>query len=77
MTLITFIIPTIGRPSLLRAIESLYKQTVWDWKAIVVFDGIQPNISISDPRIKVLHCEKAGTGEIVNGQQKINGAGQV
>ena len=65
-------------PSLLKAIDSLYKQSVWDWKAIVIFDGILPNISISDPRaLKLKQCEKVGTGEIVNGQQKNNGAGQV
>ena len=58
MTLVTFIIPTIGRDSLQMAINSLYQQTIWDWKAIIIFDGIEPNINISDPRIKILKCEK-------------------
>ena len=77
MTLVTFIIPTIGRETLLRAVDSLYNQTIWDWKAIIVFDGIKPTVDISDPRITVTQCAKAGTGETVNGQQKNNGAGQV
>ena len=77
MTLVTFIIPTIGRETLLRAVDSLYKQTKWDWKAIIVFDGIKPTIDISDPRITITQCEKAGTGTIVNGEQKNNGAGNV
>ena len=77
MTLVTFIIPTIGRKTLLRALESLYKQTVWDWKAVVVFDGIEPTIGITDPRVTVIMCEKSGTKEMVNGEEKNNGAGEV
>ena len=77
MTLVTFIIPTIGRKTLLRALESLYKQTVWDWKAVVVFDGMEPTIEVADPRVTVLTCEKKGTHELVNGEQKPNGAGEV
>lgn len=77
MTLVTFIIPTIGRDSLQMAINSLYQQTIWDWKAIIIFDGIEPNINISDPRIKILKCEKSGTSEVAHGFQRNNGAGEV
>lgn len=77
MTLVTFIIPTIGRTSLQTAIDSLYKQTIWDWKAIIIFDGIEPNIKITDPRIKIMICEKLGTGEIAHGYERNNGAGLV
>lgn len=36
---ITFIIPTIGRESLIYTIESLYNLKIEDWKAIIIFDG--------------------------------------
>ena len=40
-TFITFIIPSIGRDTLLYTIESLYNLQISDWRAIVVFDGIK------------------------------------
>ena len=78
MTLVTFIIPTIGRDSLLRALESLFKQTVWDGKAIVIFDGIEPTITVADPRVTLITCEKKGITDVtVSGDQRNNGAGNV
>lgn len=77
MTLVTFIIPTIGRDTLQRSLQSLYAQTNRDWKAIVIFDGIDPNIVASDERVTITSCEKAGTCEVVNGVEKPNGAGHV
>ena len=38
---ITFIIPTIGRDTLLNSINSLFNQTIKEWKAIIIFDGIK------------------------------------
>lgn len=67
--MITFIIPTIGRDTLHRSLQSLEKQTNENWKAIVVFDGIEPNISVSNPKITVVRIEKNGVGK--------NGAGNV
>ncbi len=66
---ITFIIPTIGRATLIRTIESLLNQTVSEWKAIIIFDGIHANIRISDSRITILEIDKKGVGT--------NGAGNV
>jgi hypothetical protein len=40
--LITFIIPTINRYTLYSALESIYNQSVTNWKAIVIFDGCEP-----------------------------------
>jgi len=77
MTLVTFIIPTIGRDSLIQSITSLQNQTNQNWKAIVIFDGIEPTISIDDKRITITQCDKSGTSEIVNGLTKSNGAGNV
>lgn len=49
MSEITFIIPTIGRETLGLSISSLLKQDTQNWKAIIVFDGIEPNIKCIDP----------------------------
>jgi glycosyltransferase involved in cell wall biosynthesis len=51
---ITFIIPTIGRPSLLKTINSLLGQSDARWKAIVVYDGVAEDdrLTIVDSRIK-------------------------
>ena len=45
---LTFLIPTIGRPSLKATIDSLLSQTCQEWCAIIVFDEIEPNFAISD-----------------------------
>lgn len=39
--MITFLIPSIGRETLLRTIDSLYKQTNNSWECYVGFDGIR------------------------------------
>jgi glycosyltransferase involved in cell wall biosynthesis len=58
--LITFIIPTIGRATLIDSINSIISQTNKNWKAIVVFDGIEPTINIDDDRIKIIKINKTG-----------------
>jgi glycosyltransferase involved in cell wall biosynthesis len=57
---ITFIIPTIGRVTLSNSIQSLLNQTNNNWEAIIIFDGIKPNIEINDNRIKVIQIDKKG-----------------
>ena len=49
--MITFIIPTIGRISLTKTVDSLLKQSDVRWKAIIVYDGISRILLPSDPRI--------------------------
>jgi glycosyltransferase involved in cell wall biosynthesis len=66
--LITFIIPTIGRPTLVRTLESIQQNTDDDWNAIVMFDGIEPTLESEDPRIRIMSMEKIG---------KLNYAGRV
>jgi len=56
-TMITFVVPTIGRPTLTRAIASLYKQTISDWRAVVCFDNIKPTIESND---KIFVCRFSG-----------------
>ena len=70
-TFITFIIPTIGRLSLLESIKSLIEQDDTDWKAIIIFDGIKNNFEITDKRIKIIEIEKIGNLD------KKNSAGNV
>jgi glycosyltransferase involved in cell wall biosynthesis len=59
-TKITFIIPTIGRPTLQKTIECLLNQTCCEWKAIIIFDGISPTVSSSayDNRIQIIQKPK-------------------
>ena len=60
--MITFIIPTIGRNTLVDTINSLLYQTNNLWKAIIIFDGIAPTYTTTDDRIQILQCEKLGQG---------------
>jgi GT2 family glycosyltransferase len=57
---ITFIIPTIGRESLINSINSLIMLNDNDWKAIIIFDGVKNNLDIKDSRIKIIEIEKNG-----------------
>ena len=61
--LITLIIPTINRLTLIDTLESLENQTNPDWKAICVFDNVTPDDNIklkldSDPRFKYIILSK-------------------
>ena len=67
--LVTFIIPTIGRDTLTRTIESLEKQTNENWKAIIIFDGCSPTIELNSEKIQIIQIEKKGEG--------LNSAGNV
>jgi glycosyltransferase involved in cell wall biosynthesis len=60
MAEITFIIPSIGRPTLPRSIDSLKKLNINNWKAIIIFDGIDPTIEEKDSRITMLKIPKTG-----------------
>ena len=58
--LITFIIPSIGRSTLSRTLESIKQNTDADWNAIVMFDGVEPTLESDDPRIRIMRMEKIG-----------------
>ena len=60
MDIVTFIIPSKGRPSLSNTIESLKNQSKNIWKAIIIFDGINPTIIEHDSRITIMTIEKKG-----------------
>jgi len=57
---VTFIIPSIGRETLKRSINSLIEQTNDNWRAIIIFDGVKPNFEPTD-KIKVLSVKKIGS----------------
>lgn len=60
-TIITFIIPTIGRKTLERTILSLINQNNQNWKAIIIFDGVKNNINQNiDKRISIYEIKKQG-----------------
>jgi glycosyltransferase involved in cell wall biosynthesis len=71
MKYITFIIPSIGRDSLIKSVESIIAQSDSDWSIIIIFDGVYKNIDIIDSRIKYIEIEKTGN---IN---KMNSAGLV
>ena len=57
--IITFIIPTIGRTTLTRTVNSLINQTNSEWNAIIIFDGIE-KIEFPDKRITSISIPKTG-----------------
>ena len=52
--IITFIIPTINRLTLVRSLLSLLNQDIQNWKAIIVFDGCEPEPKIDHYLSKLL-----------------------
>jgi len=58
--MITFIIPTIGRQTLQNSINSLLNQTIKEWRALIIFDGIKSSIINKDKRIEIIEIEKLG-----------------
>lgn len=61
--MITFIVPSIGRPTLAETVQSINTQTSPQWEAIIVFDGVKPITDIaSSPKIQILEITKKGEG---------------
>lgn len=60
--LVTFVIPSLARPTLKRTLYSLINQKSNDWKAIVNFDGVENPTKYfeHDNRIKYIFNEKVG-----------------
>lgn len=71
---VSFIIPSLGRTTLKKSIQSLLEQINTDWNAIILFDGIDPpqidgltpNINyLNDKRFNVIVTEKIGHAGLV------------
>ena len=60
MSIITFIIPTIGRKSLEDTIKSLYNLENKNWNALIIFDGVKNNFQFQDNRLFFLEIDKIG-----------------
>ena len=56
---ITFIIPSLNRPTINRSVESLLNQTNPNWLCIIIYDGVD-GVEFNDERIKCLKIEKTG-----------------
>lgn len=59
MSLITFIIPSINRPTIENTIQSLLNQTNPNWECFVLYDGVIGK-EFDDPRVKTFNLEKLG-----------------
>jgi len=57
--LITFIIPSLNRLTIIRSIDSLLNQTNPNWRAIVIYDGVK-GTEFNDERIKIIELPKTG-----------------
>lgn len=64
---ITFIIPSLNRPTISRSVDSLINQTNPNWECIIVYDGVDGE-DFYDERIKTIRIEKTGTIGPFNGQ---------
>lgn len=68
--MITFVIPSIGRETLKRSLQSLIHQSNQEWKAIVGLDGVkieQLNDLPQDNRVQFLELEKSGRSGKIHG----------
>ena len=78
MSLVHFIIPSLGRSSLKRTLISLKQQTIPDWTAQVIYDGVLPTSVYfeEEKRIRHLFIDKqdGGAGAVRNiGLDKLYG----
>jgi len=60
MKKLTFIIPSINRPTLINTLVSLQNQKDPNWNAIVIFDGMDYKGSLFDDRIQYINIVKQG-----------------
>ena len=72
---ITFIIPTLGRDSLIDAIDSLLALKDPDWNAVIIFDGVKNKFTINDSRIKIIESEKNGDKGVRNNAGAVRNIG--
>lgn len=59
MSLITFIIPSINRPSIDNTVNSLLQQTNPNWECFILYDGVIGK-EFDDTRVKTFNLQKLG-----------------
>lgn len=64
---ITFIIPSLNRPTIANSVNSLLNQTNPNWNAIILYDGVT-GAAFEDKRIKTLEIPKTGLIGPVTGE---------
>jgi UDP-glucose:(glucosyl)LPS beta-1,3-glucosyltransferase len=67
MDQVTFIIPSINRESITKTIDSLFKQTSNNWKAIIIYDGVRGK-QFDDDRVKTIIINKTGIVGQIHGE---------
>lgn len=60
------IIPTLGRPSLKKSLQSLINQTTDNWSAYVIFDGVKINDDLIIEHENIHYFEIEKTNGIIN-----------
>jgi glycosyltransferase involved in cell wall biosynthesis len=60
-SIVTFVIPSIGRPTIDRALTSILSQKNSNWRVLIVYDGVPESHTIKDPRIEWIRSEKQGS----------------
>lgn len=65
--IITFIIPSLNRFTIIQTINSLKNQTNPNWRCIIVYDGVD-GTQFDDERIKIIKIDKTGLIGPNNGQ---------
>ena len=68
MAFVSFVIPTLGRPSLEVALDSLAKQTDSGWDAWIVCDGFERTYEGDDDRLTWIGGEKYGSAGVARNQ---------
>ena len=63
---ITFIIPSINRPTIKESINSLIQQTNSNWECVVVYDGVDGPL-FEDERIRTIKIDKTGGNDNIHG----------
>ena len=74
--IVTFVIPSLNRPTLGRTIESLLRQSNPNWKCVVVFDGCA-GVTFADPRICTIYLPVRQGKTIQVREQTCGQAGRV
>jgi len=56
---VTFVIPSVNRPTLQASIDSLIMQSNPNWQCVIVYDGVDGS-DFDDPRIRTIRANKLG-----------------